>query len=110
MNITSSAINNSILSNIIYSSTVAIALFLAVIPIHCLLKKRLKRHIDIYDLIVSVDGELVKHEIKKLYNIIMIVNNSNESSEILKTNTINYLARKRSSTVYGGIGPSNEMI
>jgi hypothetical protein len=40
----------------------------------------------------------------------MIVNNSNESSEVLKTNTINYLARKRSSAFNDNLGGSNEMI
>lgn len=83
---------------------------MTVIPIYFLLKRRVKRHIDIYDLIVSVEGELVKNEIKKLDAIITIVNNSNESSEILKTNTINYLARKRSSAVSDNMGVNNEMI
>ena len=92
-------------------SIVTVVFLITTISIYFLLNGRVKRHIDIYDLIVSVDGELVKHEIKKLYNIVMIVNNSNESSEILKTNTINYLARKRSSAVNNdGSGPSNEMI
>jgi hypothetical protein len=52
----------------------------------------------------------VRQEIKKLDGIITIVNKSNESSEVLKTNTINYLARKRSSAINDNMGSSNEMI
>ena len=52
----------------------------------------------------------MRQEIKKLDGIIKIVNKSNESSEVLKTNTINYLARKRSSAINDNMGSSNEMI
>ena len=52
----------------------------------------------------------MRQEIKKLDGIITIVNKSNESSEVLKTNTINYLARKRSSAINDSMGSSNEMI
>lgn len=106
----SDSISSSVLWNIIFCAVVGLVFLMTVIPIYFLLKRRVKRHIDIYDLIVSVEGELVKNEIKKLDAIITIVNNSNESSEILKTNTINYLARKRSSAVSDNMGVNNEMI
>ena len=50
----SDAIDKSILWNIIYCSIIAIVFLLSIIPIYYLLKKRVKKHIDIYDLIVSV--------------------------------------------------------
>ena len=52
--IISDAIDKSILWNIIYCSIIAIVFLLSIIPIYYLLKKRVKKHIDIYDLIVSV--------------------------------------------------------
>ena len=52
----------------------------------------------------------MSQEIKKLDGIITIVNKSNESSEVLKTNTINYLARKRSSAINDNMRGVNEMI
>jgi hypothetical protein len=54
------SINKSILLNYIYCGITVAVIVLTILPIHLLLKKRVKRHIDIYDLIVSVEGELVR--------------------------------------------------
>jgi hypothetical protein len=48
------SISKSIMLNILYSSILTVIIILAIIPIYILLKKRVKLHIDIYDLIVSV--------------------------------------------------------
>lgn len=48
------SIDKSIMLNYIYCGITIAVIFLAIIPIYVLLKKRVKRHIDIYDLIVSV--------------------------------------------------------
>lgn len=54
------SIDKSIMLNFIYCGiTIAVVVF-TIIPIYVLLKKRVKRHIDIYDLIVSVEGEIVR--------------------------------------------------
>ncbi len=54
------SIDKSIMLNFIYCGIAIAVVVLTIIPIYVLLKKRVKRHIDIYDLIVSVEGELVR--------------------------------------------------
>jgi len=50
------AIDKKIILNILYCCILAVLITVAIIPVYILLKKRVKRHIDIYDLIVSVEG------------------------------------------------------
>lgn len=52
----SDAIDKSVLWNVIFCAAVGVVFLMTVIPIYFLLKRRVKRHIDIYDLIVSVEG------------------------------------------------------
>jgi hypothetical protein len=75
--IVSTEIEETITPNIIYLVLLSICLVATILPIFWLLKKRVKKHVDIYDLIVSVEGEQIGQELKKLENIISIVNNSN---------------------------------
>jgi len=52
----SDSIEKSIVLNFVYCGIIALVIVVSIIPIYILLKKRVKRHIDIYDLIVSVEG------------------------------------------------------
>ena len=52
--IISQTINNTITYNIVFLTVFCILICVSIIPIYALLRKRVKRHIDIYDLIASV--------------------------------------------------------
>lgn len=64
--IISETINKTITYNIVFLTVFSILICVSIIPINALLRKRVKRHIDIYDLIASVEGEMIHHELKKL--------------------------------------------
>ncbi len=48
------SIDKTIMVNYIYCGIMIAIIVLTIIPIYVFLKKRVKKHIDIYDLIVSV--------------------------------------------------------
>jgi hypothetical protein len=52
--IISQTINNTITYNVVFLAVFSILICVSIIPINALLRKRVKRHIDIYDLIASV--------------------------------------------------------
>eukprot|EP00919_Chromeraceae_sp_WS-2016_P059889 GHVR01142346.1.p1 GENE.GHVR01142346.1~~GHVR01142346.1.p1 ORF type:complete len:192 (-),score=4.65 GHVR01142346.1:1144-1719(-) len=99
-------VQSIITKNIIIFVVFGLGIFIIVIPLSVMLKKMKKKHEAIFDLIASVEVEMVMDEVVKLEQIIMIVNNSTKSSELLKSNTINYLARKRISSE----GDGSEMV
>ena len=65
-------------------------IFLMIIPLCCVLRKRRELHLKIFDLMVSIDINLVKRELHSLHYISNILLNYQETNDVLKMNVLEY--------------------
>ena len=77
-------------NNIIIELSMCAAIFLMIIPLCCVLRKRRELHLKIFDLIVSIDIDLVKKELHSLHYISNILLNYQETNDVLKMNILEY--------------------
>jgi len=61
-----------------------------IVPLCCILRKRRELHLKIFDLIVSIDIDLVRKELHSLHYISNILLNYQETNDVLKMNVLEY--------------------
>jgi len=77
-------------SSLIIGLSFTFFIVLLLLPLIIVLRKRLPQHEKVFDLIASVEADLIVKEIKSLNYIINILKNYQDSNEILKANIMGY--------------------
>jgi hypothetical protein len=85
-----SQINQDSYRSLFIQIAMIITIVLSLVPGWLFLRTRLPLHEKIFDLLVSVDVDMVMKEIQSLNYITNILKNYQESSEILKNNVMDY--------------------
>jgi len=77
-------------NNIVIELSMCAIILIMIIPLCCVLRKRRGLHLKIFDLIVSIDIDLVKRELHSLHYISNILLNYQETGDVLKINVLEY--------------------
>ena len=84
------SISDSLDMNLSLAIAMGVLIALLVLPMSFFLRSRLPMHEKIFDLFASIDSEMIIKEIKSLAYISNIIKNYGESSEVLKSNVLDY--------------------